>query len=347
SSTVTITLVFTCKSKGILFQASIPSNELLSIMKFDIGNNSNQSEYQVLFNYLQVSNCTNTTINQCIYLSCIQNDPWNYTLPAMQNSLNVIRNQSSTSSRCLLKYTNSNFHAQICSVLIDQYLIFEEALLAAPISSSQTNDCKDFGGQCIPNSLIVSSSMSFTDSDLTCPTGFICWLQGENCSVNAYCIDRVRYPCPSASHLSNITCSNSHHDCCTSASISTDSSLIISTVSNYQNWNILLPIYYFSFHGTSKWDKFFFNSWLRMNSDISHDFVNDEFLFSCTSIFIEPTLLLTHDSCLPTRLTSNDRRSILFSLTKKADNDEYDRVALHIDTYQIYSPFQLVRLAYQ
>ncbi|CAF1295775.1 unnamed protein product [Rotaria magnacalcarata] len=347
SSTVTITLVFTCKSKGILFQASIPSNELLSIMKFDIGNNSNQSEYQVLFNYLQVSNCTNTTINQCIYLSCIQNDPWNYTLPAMQNSLNVIRNQSSTSSRCLLKYTNSNFHAQICSVLIDQYLIFEEALLAAPISSSQTNDCKDFGGQCIPNSLIVSSSMSFTDSDLTCPTGFICWLQGENCSVNAYCIDRVRYPCPSASHLSNITCSNSHHDCCTSASISMDSSLIISTVSNYQNWNILLPIYYFSFHGTSKWDKFFFNSWLRMNSDISHDFVNDEFLFSCTSIFIEPTLLLTHDSCLPTRLTSNDRRSILFSLTKKADNDEYDRVALHIDTYQIYSPFQLVRLAYQ
>ncbi|CAF4390949.1 unnamed protein product, partial [Rotaria magnacalcarata] len=50
-------------------------------MKFDIGNNSIQSEYQVLFNYLQVSNCTNTTINQCIYLSCIQNDPWNYTLP--------------------------------------------------------------------------------------------------------------------------------------------------------------------------------------------------------------------------------------------------------------------------
>ncbi|CAF5153689.1 unnamed protein product, partial [Rotaria magnacalcarata] len=95
----------------------------------------------------------------------------------MQNSLNAIRNQSSTSSRCLLKYTNSNFHAQICSVLIDQYLIFEEALLAAPISSSQTNDCKDFGGQCIPNSLIVSSSMSFTDSDLTCPIGFICWLQ--------------------------------------------------------------------------------------------------------------------------------------------------------------------------
>ncbi|CAF3686388.1 unnamed protein product [Rotaria socialis] len=170
---------------------------------------------------------------------------------------------------------------------------------------------------------------------------------GENCSANAYCIDRVRYPCSPASHLSNITCSNSHHDCCTSTSISMDSSLIISTGSNYQSWNILLPIYYFSFHGTSKWDKFFFNSWLRMGSDISHDFVNDEFLFSCTSIFIEPTLLLTHDSCLPTRLTSNDRRSILFSLTKKADNDEYDRVALHIDTYQIYSPFQLVRLAYQ
>jgi hypothetical protein len=84
-----------------------------------------------------------------------------------------------------------------------------------------------------------------------------------------------------------------------------------------------------------------------MGSDMSHDFVNDEFLFSCTAIFIESTLLLTHESCLPTRLTSNDKRSILFSMIKKDDNDEYDKVALHIDTYQIYSPFQLVRLAFQ
>ncbi|CAF3614986.1 unnamed protein product, partial [Rotaria sp. Silwood2] len=42
---------------------------------------------------------------------------------------------------------------------------------------SKTNECPDFRGQCIPASLIVSSSMQFTDSILTCPTGFICWLQ--------------------------------------------------------------------------------------------------------------------------------------------------------------------------
>jgi hypothetical protein len=34
-------------------------------------------------------------------------------------------------------------------------------------------------------------------------------------------------------------------------------------------------------------------------------------------------------------------------MIKKDDNDEYDKIALHIDTYQIYSPFQLVRLAFQ
>lgn len=84
-----------------------------------------------------------------------------------------------------------------------------------------------------------------------------------------------------------------------------------------------------------------------MNSDISHDFITDEFLFSCTAIFLESTLFLTHESCIPTRLTSNDKRSILFSLIKKDDDDEYDKVALHIDSYQIFSPFQLVRLAYQ
>jgi hypothetical protein len=84
-----------------------------------------------------------------------------------------------------------------------------------------------------------------------------------------------------------------------------------------------------------------------MGSDISQDFINDEFLFSCTAIFIESTLLLTHESCLPTRLTSNDKRSILFSLIKNNENDEYDKVALHINTYQIYSPFQIIRLSYQ
>jgi hypothetical protein len=84
-----------------------------------------------------------------------------------------------------------------------------------------------------------------------------------------------------------------------------------------------------------------------MGSDLSHDFINDEFLFSCTAVFIESMLLLTHESCLPTRLTSNDKRSILFSLIPKEDSDDYDKAALHVQTYQIYSPFQLVRLAYQ
>ncbi len=173
------------------------------------------------------------------------------------------------------------------------------------------------------------------------------FLSGERCGIDSFCIDRIRFPCPLISRLSNISCSNSHHECCTSLVTSNDSPLYISTESNSRTWNILLSIYYFSFHGTSKWDQFFFNSWLQMGSDISHDFINDEFLFSCTAIFIESTLLLTHESCLPTRLTSNDKRSILFSLIPKEDNNEYDKVALHIQTYQIYSPFQLIRLAYQ
>jgi hypothetical protein len=84
-----------------------------------------------------------------------------------------------------------------------------------------------------------------------------------------------------------------------------------------------------------------------MGSDISHDFINDEFLFSCTAVFLEPSLFLTHETCLPTHLTSNDKRSILFSMIKKDENDEYDKVGLHIDTYQIYSPFQLIRLSFQ
>ena len=165
--------------------------------------------------------------------------------------------------------------------------------------------------------------------------------------MDAYCVDRVRFPCSLSTRLSNSTCSNSRHECCGSLIPSNDSSLYIFTESKSRTWEILLPIYYFSFHGISKWDQFFFNSWLQMGSDISHDFINDEFLFSCTAIFIEPTLLLTHQSCLPTRLTSNDKRSILFSLIPKEETNEYDRVALHIQTYQIYSPFQLIRLAYQ
>lgn len=89
-----------------------------------------------------------------------------------------------------------------------------------------------------------------------------------------------------------------------------------------------------------------------MDSDLSQDFVNDEFLFSCTGIFIESNLFLTHQSCLPTRLNTHDKRSILFSMVKKSDFDQtdvdqYDRVALQIETYQIHSPFQLVRLAYR
>ena len=89
-----------------------------------------------------------------------------------------------------------------------------------------------------------------------------------------------------------------------------------------------------------------------MDSDLSQDFVNDEFLFACTGVFIESNLFLTHQSCSPTRLNTNDKRSILFSMVKKsnfdqADVDQYDRVALQIETYQIYAPFQLVRLAYR
>lgn len=174
------------------------------------------------------------------------------------------------------------------------------------------------------------------------------FILGERCGTDSYCIDRIRYPCPLTSRLSNITCLNSHHDCCTSLLSTTDLSLYNPSIESQSfTWNILLSIYYFSFHGTSKWDKFFFNSWLHMGSDISQDFITDEFLFSCTAIFIEKTLLLTHESCLPTRLTSNDKRSILFSLIKKDEQDEYDKVTLQIDTYQIYSPFQLIRLAYQ
>lgn len=180
SSTLpTTTLVFTCKSKGILFEKIILSNELLSIMKFNIPMNIIENEYQILFNYFRSSNCTtNTTTNQCIHISCIENDPWHFILPEIRLRLNMIRNQSTTNHRCLMKYNNSNFDAQICSVLNEQFRITEENILLKS-SLSTTNECIDFGGQCIPDSLIVSSSsMQFTDSDLNCSVGFICWLQG-------------------------------------------------------------------------------------------------------------------------------------------------------------------------
>ena len=346
SSNLTTNLVLTCKSKGILLEKSIPSHELSSTIKLDLNPHTQKSEYDILFNYLRSSNCTNTSAQQCLYVSCLDYNPWYYTLPEMQIRLERIRHEPSSNLRCLNRYQNSNLPAQICSLLIDQFRISAD-ILSVPFPLSPTNQCQDFGGQCIPDSLVGSSTMPFTAKDLICPKGFICWFEGERCDDNAFCIDRIRFPCPMKSHLSNITCSNTHHDCCTSLSSSTDALLYISTNLISQPWNILLPIYYFSFHGTSKWDQFFFKSWLKFGSDLSHDFINDEFLFSCTAVFIESTLLLTHESCLPTRLTSNDKRSILFSLIPKEETNEYEKVALHVQTYQIYSPFQLVRLAYQ
>jgi len=186
SSTLTTNLVFTCKSKGIIFEKLILSNDLSSIMKFDITSQSIGNEYEILFNYFHLSNCTNTTTNQCIYLSCTEYDPWHYSLPQMQVRLEKIRNQSSTNQKCLMKYKNSSFHAQICSLLIDQFRISEDILLSTSSPILTTNECKDFGGQCIPDSLIVSSSMQFSDRDLTCPTGYICWLQGKIVEKHLY-----------------------------------------------------------------------------------------------------------------------------------------------------------------
>lgn len=179
SSTVTTNLVFTCKSKRILFERSIQSNDLLSIMIFDIGSNIIENEHQILFNHFQSSNCANKTNQQCIYLSCIENDQWYYTLPEIQNRLNKFRNQSSTNQRCLTKYANSTFHSQICSILIDQFRIYEDVHLPITDPLLKTNECKDFGGQCIPNSLLGRMSRQFMDTYLTCPAGFTCWFQGR------------------------------------------------------------------------------------------------------------------------------------------------------------------------
>ena len=178
STNLTTQLVFTCKSKGILIEQSISPNELLSVMKFDINSHLQKSEYEILFNYLQSSNCTNTSVQQCIYLSCVDYNPWYYSLPEMRIRLERIRSERSSNSRCINRYPNSNFFAQICSLLIDQFRISEE-ILSIPYPPSQTNRCEDFGGQCIPNSLIGSSTMPFIGQDLTCPKGFICWLQGK------------------------------------------------------------------------------------------------------------------------------------------------------------------------
>jgi hypothetical protein len=175
SSTLPTHIIFTCQSKGIIFNKLILPDDLSSIMKFDITSDSIESEYNILFNYFQSSNCT----NQCIYLSCVEYDPWHYSLPEMQSRLNNMRNQSSTSQKCLIKYKNSNFHVQICSLLLDQFRISEDILLPTTSPTYKSNECRDYGGQCIPDSLIGSSSMQFSDSDLTCPAGFICWLQGK------------------------------------------------------------------------------------------------------------------------------------------------------------------------
>ena len=179
TSTVPVSFVLTCKSKGILVEKPIPTNEFSSIMKFDTSSHVQLSEYQILFNYLQSSNCTNTTTHQCVYVSCANYDPWYYSIPEMQTRLEKIRNQTSTNQRCLTKHQNSNFHAQICSLLIEQFRISEQRLtLAYPVL--QTNECKEWGGQCVPDSLIGSLSMQFADNTLTCPAGYICWLQGKS-----------------------------------------------------------------------------------------------------------------------------------------------------------------------
>jgi len=175
-------------------------------MKFDISINSIESEYQLLFNYLQLTNCSNTTTNQCIYLSCIDNDPWYYSLPEMQIRLNNIRNQSSTNNRCLIKYNYSNFQAQICSLLIDQFRVSEQ-ILSTSLSSFKTNECIDYGGQCVPDSLIATSSMQFADSNLTCSTGFICWFQGktifreENYVTHSFGLRILEYPSDDKTYL--------------------------------------------------------------------------------------------------------------------------------------------------
>ena len=179
STILTTNLVFTCKSKGILFEKLILPDQLSSIMKFDIGTSLNQTEYQFLFDYLYSSNCQNTTTNQCIYLSCIENDAWHRTLPEIQLRLNMIRDQSSTNNECLTKYNNSNIHAQICFLLIDQFRISEDVVIPISLSSLKTSECKDFGGQCIPDTLITSSTVQFADRDLNCPRGYTCWLQGK------------------------------------------------------------------------------------------------------------------------------------------------------------------------
>ena len=349
SSSLSTQLIFTCKSKGILWEKTIAPNDSSPMIIADMSNRAASSDYQVLFTYLRSSNCTNTSTHQCIYLSCTSNDPWSYSLPEMFTRLNLVRQQASNNQRCIARYRTSAVDAQICSLLIDQFRVSEEVSIEP---SSKTNECQHFGGQCVPETLVTTAaSMAFASKDLTCSEGSICWFQGERCHPNAYCIDRVRFPCPPSSRRTDITCSNARYECCSSLEPSIDTSLYIADPSATSTWNIFLPIYYFSFHGASKWDRFFFDAWLRMGSDISQDFINDEFLFSCKAIFIDPTLLLTHQSCLPTRLTTFDKRSILFSLVPKPTSNpeeiEYDKVALHIDTYQISAPFQLVRLSYR
>jgi len=173
------TFVFTCKSKGILFEQTISANDLSTVLIFDITNLLIRSEYEVLLNYFQTSNCSNTTTNQCLSLSCLDYDPWHYLLPEMRNRLNQMRNQTVTNSICSNKYPLSNSQTRICSLLIDQFRLTEDILLKPVLPPLQTSECKDYGGQCIPNTVAGKLTMQFMDKDLFCPTGSICWLQGN------------------------------------------------------------------------------------------------------------------------------------------------------------------------
>ena len=174
SSSVPTPVVLTCQSKGILEERVIHSETSSSLMIFDIPIDSYASEYQLFFKHLRSSNCSNTTTPPCLYVSCVPNDPWSYTLPEMVNRL---PGQSSVNQGCLTKHKNSQIDIRICSLLSDQFRLSEERIVLSPVL--KTNKCQGFGGQCIPEALIVPTSMQLMDEGLICPKGFICWLQGR------------------------------------------------------------------------------------------------------------------------------------------------------------------------
>ncbi|CAF1181103.1 unnamed protein product, partial [Didymodactylos carnosus] len=260
----------------------------------------------------------------------------------------ILNNDNTPNSSLIQKY----FEFETCNILEeiftnytikrDMSIVELKTIVDENISIDQLTfplTCMNSGGQCIPKHLLASKSTMFI-VNFPCPLGYLCWIQGEECSKNSYCIDRFHHPC--LKFVQNFTCLNARHHCC-SFEISQSSSLLPSIVvhdssvsENINPWNILLPLYYFSFHGTSKWDIFFFNEWLKLGSDISHD-LSDEFLFKCYGIFIEKRWLLTHEKCSPTRI--NSARSIIFSMINN------EKVALHVIDIHTYSPFRFVRLA--